>query len=99
DMHLDAEPFAEHAARIANAIAAVDRIADRKRMQDGTPVTQRMPAAGGKEAGDVALRYRRADDLHLGGERFAGQTPRRDREHDRFDVDRGRALGPVDGLA
>ena len=34
DMHVDAEPLADHAARIADAAAVVDREADRDRMDD-----------------------------------------------------------------
>jgi hypothetical protein len=45
-VHVDAEAGAEHAARIANAVAAVDRIADRQRMQHGAAFAQRMPVAG-----------------------------------------------------
>ena len=76
-MHVDAEPCAEHAARIADAVDAVDRIADRQRMQHGAAVAQRMPAAGGKHARDVALGDRGADDFDVGGEQFAGEPPRR----------------------
>ena len=34
DVHVDAEPLADHAARIADAAAVVDREADRDRMDD-----------------------------------------------------------------
>ena len=32
DMHVDAEPRSEHAARLADAVAAVNRVADRQRL-------------------------------------------------------------------
>ena len=38
DMHVDAEPAADHAARIGDAALAVERIADRQRMDDGAAV-------------------------------------------------------------
>ena len=34
DMHVDAEPLADHAARVADAAAVVDRESDRDRMDD-----------------------------------------------------------------
>ena len=37
--------------------------------------------------------------LDLGGEQIAGEPAGRDREHDRFDLHRGHALGAIDGLA
>ena len=99
DMHVDAEPRAEHAARIADAVDAVDRIADRQRMQHGAAVAQRMAAAGGQYAGDIAFGNGGADDFDLGGEQFAGQPPGRDRQHHRLDFDGRHALGAIDGLA
>ena len=73
DMHIDAEPRAEHAARIAHAVDAVDRIGDRQRMQDGAAVAQRMAAAGGQDAGDVAVGDGGTDDIDVGREQFAGE--------------------------
>ncbi len=54
-MHVDAEAAAQHAARIADAGHAVERVADRQRMQHGAAGTRRMPAAGGQDARDVAV--------------------------------------------
>ena len=74
-MHVDAEPAAEHAARIADAVGAVDRITDRQRMQHGAAVTLRMPAASAEHAGDIALGHAGADDIDVGGKQFTGQAP------------------------
>ena len=65
---VDAEVPAEHAARIANATHAVQRIADRKRVQHGPAIAQRMPAARRQDACDVAFCDRRTDDIDLGRE-------------------------------
>ena len=75
NMHVDAEFTAEHAARIADAVVAVDRIADRQRMQYGPAVALRMPAAGGEHARDIALGNAGADDLDIGCEQFAARRP------------------------
>ena len=75
-VHVDAEARAEHAARIADAVDAVERIADRQRMQHGAAVAHRMPAAGGEHAGDVALGDGRADDIDGGGEQLARRAGR-----------------------
>ena len=81
-MHVDAEPAAEHAARIADAVGAVDRITDRQRMQHGAAVPLRVPAAGGEHAGDIALGHAGADDIDVGAEQFTGEAPGRDRQND-----------------
>ena len=99
DMHVDAEPRAEHAARIADAVDAVDRVTDRQRMKDGAAVAQRVMAAGGKDARNVALGDGGADHFDVGREQFAGQPARRYRKHNGFDLDRRHALRAVDGLA
>ena len=54
-VHVDAEPAAEHAARLADAGGGVERIADRQRMQHGAAVAHRMAAGRGQHA----ARYRR----------------------------------------
>ena len=42
-------------------------------MQDGAAVAQRMAAAGGEDAGDVAVGDGGADNVDIGGEQFAGK--------------------------
>ncbi len=46
---------ADHAARIGDAAVAVERIADRQRMDDRAPLADRMAAAGGEHAADVGV--------------------------------------------
>ena len=58
-----------------------------------------MPAAGGQHARDIAFGNGRADDVDVGGEQFAGEAARRDREHHGFNLDRGHLLGAIHGRA
>ena len=67
-------------------------------MQDGAAVAQRMAAAGGEHARDIAVGDGGADDVDVGREQFAGEPAGRERQHDRLDLDRGHALGGIDGL-
>ena len=94
-VHIDAEAAAQHAARIADAVGAVDRVADRQRVQHRAAVAQRMPAAGREHARDVAFRDGRAGDVDIGGKQLAGKTPGRDRQHHGFDFDRGHLFGRI----
>ena len=47
-MHVDAERVADHAARIADAALAVERVADRQRMHDLALGPQRLLGAGAR---------------------------------------------------
>src|SRR5579883_2155252 len=58
-----------------------------------------MAAAGGQDPGNIVLRYRRTDDIDLGGEQFAAQAPCGQRQHHGFDFNPGHALGGIDGVA
>src|SRR5271169_784137 len=99
DVHVDAEPGTQHAARVADAFDTIDRVTDRERVQYGAAVAQRMPAAGREDASDIAVRYGGTDDFDLGGEQLAGWPSGRERQHHRFDFDARHALGAIDGLA
>src|SRR3546814_16167447 len=53
DVHVDAEPVAEHAARVANAAIAVDRVAERDEVNHLAPVGGELRAALGEGTADV----------------------------------------------
>src|SRR5579862_4774507 len=99
NVHVNAEFSAEAGARIADAVGPVDRIAHGQRMQHGAAVALRMAAAGGEHARDIAFGNAGADDLDVGGEHFAGEASRRNRQHDRLDLDLCHAFGGIDRLA
>ena len=56
DVHVDAELPRHHAAGIANALDAVERVADRQRMQHGAALAGGVAHAGRGDAGDVGRR-------------------------------------------
>ena len=64
-VHVDAELARQHAARLADAAHAVERIADRQRMQHDAAGAHRMIAAGGERAGDVAVGDAGAGDIDV----------------------------------
>src|SRR5215469_17933521 len=58
-----------------------------------------MMAARRQHARNVIFRYRGAHDLNLGREQLACRSPRRYRQHDRFDFNRSQSFGGIDGAA
>ena len=78
-MHVDAEPLADHAARIGDAALGVERKADRQRMDDLAPGVERLLAAGGEHAPDVGLLDLVAAEIDARREGFALQPARRRR--------------------
>ena len=98
-VHVDAEFARQHAARLADAAHAVERIADRQRMQHDAAGAHRMLAAGRQRAGDVAVGDAGAGDVDVDRVEFAGGPAGRHRQHHRFKLHRGVALGEIDGVA
>ena len=88
-MHIDTEAAPEHAARIADAAAIVERIGDRQRVQHDTAAAQRMPAASGEHTRDVAVAHGRADHVDGSRHQFARGLAGRDRDHHRFKLQAG----------
>ena len=56
DVHVDAELPRHHAAGIADALDAIERVADRQRMQHGAALAGGVAHAGRGDAGDVGRR-------------------------------------------
>ena len=72
-VHVDAEPLAEHAARIADAAAAVDRVADRDRVdQVAVGVAARAGWPWSQHAAQVAVADLVAGDRDLDADGLRG---------------------------
>ena len=98
-VHVDAEPLAEHAARVGDAAVGVERIADRQRVDDGAARRDRMAAPGGKHAADIGFLDLLAGEGDARRVGLAGQASAGDVDDERLDGDPGHALGRVDGEA
>ena len=99
DMHVHAKPVGQHAARLADAAHAVERIADRHRMQHHAVAADAMAASRIEHPRDVAIDDGAAGDIHRGLVKLAGQPAAGNGDHDRFKFDAGGAFGALDGHA
>ena len=104
-MDVDAEPLAEHAAGIADAPVAVDRIADRDGMNElpaavdvavGLSVRAALDLAVTQRAAQVRVADLVARDGHLDADRARGRMPARQVDDDAADGLAGHLLGGVD---
>ena len=98
-MHVDAEPLADHAARVGDAALAVERVADGQRMDDGAAGDDGVVAAGGEHAADILLGDRLAGEIDGSRAGLAGEAAGGNVDDERLDGDAGHALGGVDGDA
>ena len=62
-VHVDAELPRNHAAGVADAFDAIQRVADRQRVQHRAPLAGGVTHAGGGHAGDVVRGDRAASDI------------------------------------
>src|SRR5207247_778391 len=78
---LAVRPRAEHAARVANFAALVQRIGYGNRMQHGAAGAHRMAAARREHAIDIGVGRRRAADMDARGVKLARHAAGAHREH------------------
>src|SRR5436190_750798 len=78
---------------------AVERVADRHRVQHDTTGANRMIATGRKCAGDVAVGDAGTGDVDVDRIRLAGGTAGRKRQHHRLKLYRSVVLGEIDSMA
>ena len=97
-VHVETEAAGQHPARFAHPVGPVEREADRQRVQQDAPLPSRAAVTGGERAGDVVVGDASLD-IDFGGEALATDSPGRDRRHDGIDLDLGRALGEINGVA
>ena len=70
-MHIDAKAVAQHAERIANTAFAIERIADRKRMNEVTLGCERLLGTGSQYAANIGLLDFMAAQINACREGFA----------------------------
>ena len=97
EMHIDAQPLAVHAARVAHAAAAVDRVADRHGVDQFAVrgLGRQMNLA--QNAADIAIGHFVAADGDLDAESVRGRVAAADADHDLLDPFAAHLLGGVDG--
>src|SRR5208283_1541306 len=84
-MHVDAEPFAKHSARVADAPAIVNREPDRHRM-DHVPIARLAHQVTLLEhALDLGIRYLAPGNADLGLDNARAEKPARQVRHDLLD--------------
>ena len=98
-VHVDAELPRHHASGIADALDAVQRVADRQRMQHGAALAGGVAHAGGGDAGNVGRGDRAALDVGRGFDQLTLQPAARYREQHGLDPDLGHAFGQRHRLA
>ena len=84
DVHVDAELAGHHAAGIADALDAIERVADRQRVQHGAALAGGVAHAGGGDAGDVIGGNRAAADVGGGLDQLALQPAAGNRQQYRL---------------
>src|SRR5215468_4456125 len=97
-MHIHTQTMTEHAPRFADTRSSINRITDRKRMQDGTPVAYRMPARCRKHPTNIGFGDCAASEIDIGNEAITTKASARHRRDNGFELHPRHALGDIDCL-
>src|SRR6185312_3151725 len=99
EMHVDAEPLADHAARVADAAAAVDREADRDRVDDLAVIRVAHPVPEVEHRAGIVFVDLVPGDADLGLDDARGRETPGLVDHDPLDGLARHLFGGVDGVA
>ena len=98
-MHRNAEPLAEHAARIGDAARLIDDIGRRGRLDGLVPLLAALAFALGEDVAQMGVIQQHTVERALGARIQTLRLAALDRDDDVLDAQIGQLLGRVDGLA